>query len=530
MASQPEPATKSAVGYGAQPASTAKPAAVVVVDPYSSGRFLLYELKEQGFPIICVRSSLKLGLFFLKHYDKHLDYFAATLDYEEDLQKLISQLGALPYTVRAILPGCEPGVELAERLAEALKLRGNDTALSAARKDKAGMQARLKECGVPSAEQVRASDLQEILEWSRSFGNWPQVVKPTGSSGSDGVFFCQGEEDIRDAHSTLVGQRNPNGIINSELAVQEFLDGDEYIVDTVSRDGKHLCVAVWVYSKRKGTPWSPTCIISEHNRLLPATGDPQDKIVDYVFQVLDAVGLNWGPCHTEVMLTSRGPILVEVNARLHGLQGPHLIGLSTGTSKAAYAVDVMVNEGKLFEKHHDAGKGKGRYLYPVNKHCLQFVIISPVQGYLQNSIKDAILEMNLPSVIEVLPSVLPGQYLTQTTDLNTAAGYVLMVHESAEQLESDKKRLREASDSGSIFKVSEKPNGSALHSPQGSGAASPRSGAQSPHLRQWSEGGSPMSGRSRLHSVEKIDELAHAGDEVEELGDGQIVMSGLEGA
>lgn len=47
--------------------------------------------------------------------------------------------------------GCEPGVGLADILAEALKLpTANGTALSKARKDKAEMQEQLRRCGVDS--------------------------------------------------------------------------------------------------------------------------------------------------------------------------------------------------------------------------------------------------------------------------------------------------------------------------------------------------------------------------------------------
>lgn len=38
----------------------------------------------------------------------------------------------------------------------------------------------------------------------------------------------------------------------------------------------------------------------------------------YVYAQVSAPGL----CHSEVVVTSRGPILVEINCRLHGLQGP----------------------------------------------------------------------------------------------------------------------------------------------------------------------------------------------------------------
>eukprot|EP00442_Polarella_glacialis_P018584 CAMPEP_0115153448 /NCGR_PEP_ID=MMETSP0227-20121206/66733_1 /TAXON_ID=89957 /ORGANISM="Polarella glacialis, Strain CCMP 1383" /LENGTH=470 /DNA_ID=CAMNT_0002564191 /DNA_START=36 /DNA_END=1448 /DNA_ORIENTATION=+ len=403
--------------------------AVVVVDPYSSGRFLLYELKARGIPIICVRSCLSLGSFFLRVYDTHRDYFAVTIDFQEeagsDLQQLVDRLVSLPYRVLAVFGGCEPGVELAERLAEALALpTANGTELLLARKDKAEMQNCLRLNGVPAAEQHKSGILEELLSWARARGQWPLVAKPLSSSGSDGIFFCQNEEDLESAHKVIVGALNPNGVQNTDIALQEFLTGDEYIVDSVSRDGRHQCVAIWVYSKRRGLPWNATAILSEGNTLLPAEGAIQDVLVDYVFKVLDAVGLRFGPCHTEVMLTPRGPILVEVNCRLHGLQGPRLIELATGTSKATAAADVLLGGD------------------------------SPVEGFLTEPIQDTILAMNLASVVEILPALQKGGYLRQSIDLNSSAGTLLMVHSSKEQLEADIAQIRAAEESGLLYPVS----------------------------------------------------------------------------
>merc|ERR1711896_119497 len=114
----------------------------------------------------------------------------------------------------------------------------------------------------------------------------------------------------------------------------------------------------------------------QQSELLEPVGAEQDALVDYVFNVLDAVGLQHGPCHTEVMFTKRGPILVEVNARMHGLQGPRLIEACTGTSKATYAADVMVGGGDLFKRLYRGGDISNRYLYPLNRHCILTMLLS----------------------------------------------------------------------------------------------------------------------------------------------------------
>merc|ERR1719313_1187396 len=88
--------------------------AVVVVDPYSSGRFYLYELTKRGFPIVVVRSSLEVGAYFKKVFDSHKEYFAGIIDFPnyssvDELQKVLT---TLPYKFIAVIAGSDVGVEL----------------------------------------------------------------------------------------------------------------------------------------------------------------------------------------------------------------------------------------------------------------------------------------------------------------------------------------------------------------------------------------------------------------------------------
>jgi len=426
--------------------------AVVVVDPYSSGKYLLADLATQNMPIIAVRSTRMMAQQFLKSHEANQHFFAAFLEFDEMVGGLPQPYHALPYQVVAVIPGCEPGVELANLLSHELHITStNPVDLLDARTDKAAMQEALRRNGVPAAKQFKSGDLAELQDWAREHNNWPLVAKPVGGAGSEGVFFCNDQLDIEAAHKHIIGNRSSTGALNLNLALQEFLEGDEYIVDTVSRNGKHICVAIWVYTKARGLPWNPCAIIPLQNALLQPSGEKQDILFDYVCQVLDAVGLQHGPCHTEVMFTNRGPVLVEVNARLHGLQGPRLIEMCTGTSKATYATDVLVNNGAMFDKLYQTSPG--RFMYPVLKNCIMVCLVSSVEGYLQASIKEHILEMDLASVVEVLPSVERGQYLQKTKDLPTLAGTVLMVHESKEQLEADIQRIRDSEATLALYPV-----------------------------------------------------------------------------
>jgi len=310
------------------------------------------------------------------------------------------------------------------------------------RTDKASMQDRLRECGLPACEQIKSGNLDELLFWAHARGEWPLVAKPSGGCGSDGVFFCRSEDDLRQAHGEIVGKVNPKGAVNDTVALQEFLVGDEYIVDTVSQDGRHLCVAIWSQGKRKNLPWNPTGIITTENRLMQPTGKIEDALVEYVFKVLNALDYKHGPCHTEVMMTQRGPILIEVNCRMHGVQGPLAMELSTGTNKATHSLDIFVDGGRNFEKLYVSGPD--RYLYPISRHSAQLVLCSPFEGTLVEGVKVAINELKLPSVVEVVSRFGKGDRVMQSSDLQTSPGTVLMVNDSEQKLMEDISRLREA--------------------------------------------------------------------------------------
>merc|ERR1712187_46216 len=99
----------------------------------------------------------------------------------------------------------------------------------------------------------------------------------------------------------------------------EFLAGQEYVVDHVSRDGKHKTVMVWVYDKRPTNGGE----FVYYNMLPVESSDPvAQALITYTQGVIDALDIKHGPTHAEVMMTHDGtPCLVEMNCRAHGWDG-----------------------------------------------------------------------------------------------------------------------------------------------------------------------------------------------------------------
>merc|ERR1712224_581755 len=169
---------------------------VVVVDPFSSGRYLVHELQQLRWPMVAVQSSQDLASFWLDQHDPKL--FLKTINHES-LAKTVAILDS-EFSVVSVLAGSEPGVLLCEDLQEHYNTAGNAAATKHWRRDKHAQQERLREAGVRAVAQIYTADVEEILTWQKQWGTWPIIVKPTMSGGTDGVYWCHNEADVRHAH------------------------------------------------------------------------------------------------------------------------------------------------------------------------------------------------------------------------------------------------------------------------------------------------------------------------------------------
>ena len=63
-------------------------------------------------------------------------------------------------------------------------------------------------------------------------------------------------------------------------------------------------------------------------------------IRDYAFQILDAIGFDFGACHIEMIVAPDGAYLVEVNPRLVSAQIPFQMGYALGRSVYSDLIDL----------------------------------------------------------------------------------------------------------------------------------------------------------------------------------------------
>jgi biotin carboxylase len=392
----------------------------VVVDPYSSGNMLAPELRAAGLSPVAVLSSGSPPAAYAASYRP--GDFDAVLPGDVPVDELAARLRGLDPLF--VVPGTEPGVELADALAARLTPHlANVPELADARRHKAAMAAAVAAAGLPVPRQVCTDDPAEVEAWVAAEGlaGRALVLKPPKSAGTDGVVRVGPGDDWRPAFHALLGRRNKLDGIDDRVLVQEHLEGDEFVVDTYSVDGHHVVTDVCRYRKVANVDH---VAVYDSMEFLADDPTPGRALVAYTFAVLDALGIRNGPAHTEVMLTADGPRHIETGARMHGGGHPEFCRLATGDSQ----LDRMVA--------HLAGTGPVGGDYRLRRTVLVVFLIARRAGVVANA---EVLERAaaLPTHYRSVLPVVTGDTVAETSDLFTALGFVVLASERRDDVIRD---------------------------------------------------------------------------------------------
>lgn len=417
--------------------------AYIIVDAYSSGLLLIDALKEKLINdnesvIIHMKVThspfTAMPLSEINKYDVHIVF-------NGNIDDLLSKLKE--YNVKAVIVGQEPGVELADILSERLGLNtSNGTQKSEARRNKYEMRRVVAEAGLLVPKFMKSTDVNEILTWSRDTASYPVVLKSLRSAGTDGVYICRNEGELKNAFDKIYRSETIFNETNTEVLVETFLEGSEYVVNAVSLNGRHYVTDVWVYQKKFIPGYGN---VYDKDILLPSNAPEVDALIRYNSAVLDALGINNGPSHAEIMYTPNGPALVEVGARLSGVVHPKLNTLCVGHDQVHMTIDCYTDREKFTKTTHTH--------YSLHKHAMVVDdIYEGVPGQIE-SINEAVLDeiRSLPSVAQVIIKVKPGTTLSPTVTLINSPARLFLVHEDKQQIEADYARYQQLK--RSLFRI-----------------------------------------------------------------------------
>ena len=199
--------------------------------------------------------------------------------------------------------------------------------------NKALMRASFKLNGVLSPLSITVNSFDALLEFNLDF---PLIVKPTDRSGSRGVALTKSKSELKEAILTALSES-----FEKQVVVEEYIEGREISVESVSYDGKHYILAV----TDKITTGPPYFVELEHHQPSSLSKEQIENVHRATLNCLAALDIKYGASHSEFKLDKDNNVyVIEVGARMGGdFIGSHLVELSTGYDYLKAVIDIALN-------------------------------------------------------------------------------------------------------------------------------------------------------------------------------------------
>ena len=326
-----------------------------VTSGYAGKRFIYEKAKSLGVSTTIIDSSSSWAKSLVD--EGVIDHFIG-VDFGQSHDALVCEIVKCLGDAKIVLDGvctfAELSLPICAMLARTLNLPGADPAIVSLVRDKHRVRQVVAQAGLSEIKSFAIKSVND-LECAASFVGFPSVLKPISGADSLGVKkvnnMCELREALFQVQEVVAGlivnsgaltrsssgesdpEQHAGRFIALDLSLEEYLDGPEVDVDIVLHKGRCHFVSV----VDNGPTLEP--YFAETWNLCPSILSEtwQTELIAEALATVKALGFENGVFHVEERYTSRGPRIIEVNARMGG--GPIRL-----QHKYVYGVDLVVEQ------------------------------------------------------------------------------------------------------------------------------------------------------------------------------------------
>ncbi|BDR72880.1 hypothetical protein K144316041_15880 [Clostridium tetani] len=287
---------------------------------------LIKKAKELGYKTIVTDYDSKAEGFKFADIALHI----STLDKEKTLQV------AKRYNIDGILTTSDFPVRTVAYVCEKMNLIGLSSRAAEISTDKFLLRECMKKNNIPCPRYLLVNDKKDICNKKLEGFEFPLIIKPVDSSASRGVCKVYNLQELKLAYEESYHYSKSGKVI-----LEEFLDGPEYSVETLTQNGTNNIVAI----TEKHTSGYPHSVEDRH--IVPAylNKEQEYKIKDMVNKIINAIRIDNSSSHAEIKLTEKGPVLIEIGSRLGGdYITSDLVPLSTGIDMLENIINISIGK------------------------------------------------------------------------------------------------------------------------------------------------------------------------------------------
>ncbi|MBR0369281.1 MAG: ATP-grasp domain-containing protein [Methanobrevibacter sp.] len=399
---------------------------IVVIEAVSSGVNYIHDINEMGYNPVCVElyhedEDEREQMRFLHDFNYSLvcdnspDIIMADESYEKTFE-MIKELDPI-----LIIPGSDLGIPWANKMSYELGLPANNPELLDKMMDKRCMQESIRNSNLRYIRSKVITSFDEAKEFISETDSSKVVVKPAIGRASVGVCICMNDDDLRDAivlNEDISSQ-------DDEMIIQEYVGGDEYVLDSVSCNGVNRIVAGYKYEKIQTDGGAP---IYDYLITVDENDSSFKEIMEYHKKVILAIGVEYGAIHAEYKIDEKGPALMEVNCRVNGgVQLYFVEDKAWGYHHAGVSLEAYLNPDEFMKKCDDP-------VYMDEVYVRKDLIV-PEECYVTKSNVETVFK-DLES-FECAIAFGEDRVYPKTVDLSTCGGIIHLVNKDRTKLMDD---------------------------------------------------------------------------------------------
>ncbi|MDD5623644.1 MAG: ATP-grasp domain-containing protein [Candidatus Peribacteraceae bacterium] len=277
-------------------------------------KFIFQKLKKLNLTIVVVHHEKNWAQPYADDW-----IIADTYNHTEVLEGVRTYLNANHgHTIDGAITFWEDDIPLLAKICAECKLKGNSVETATLTRDKAKMQERFEQCGLPHIRQHLLKTKADVQTAMDTIG-FPAVIKPVFGSDSQFVIQVNTKEEAEDAYRYLLKNCTPTFDpiyrYNRRLFLyQEFVEGHEFSIECYAQHGVPHIVGI-----HEKMAMHPPFFMETGDQIPPRIPEVQVKeLTDAAKEALIVLGVENSLAHVEAKLTRNGIRVIEVASRMGG--------------------------------------------------------------------------------------------------------------------------------------------------------------------------------------------------------------------
>jgi len=218
-------------------------------------------------------------------------------------------------------------------ITQALNLPGIPMDVAIRSNNKSLMKERWLKDNIPTPFGIEVKTLKEAIQVIKIIG-LPVIVKAVDNAASRGSMKIVDERQLLQAlENAKLASRTGTAII------EEYVNGSEQSVESIIWKAKHYHVGM----ADRSFGYHPFHIETSHVDPSQLNSEVQKKIFEVVDNAADSLGIDFGPAKADMILTPKGPMILEMPARLSGgFHSQYTTPLSTGQDPIRAVIEIAM--------------------------------------------------------------------------------------------------------------------------------------------------------------------------------------------